>query len=48
VVSKALADGVRMILLTRAEIEVLTDSDELVKMVKRKLCELIVSGTVWP
>ena len=48
VVSKALADGVRMILLTRGEIEALTDSDELVKMVKRKLCELVVSGTVWP
>jgi hypothetical protein len=48
VVSKALADGVRMVLLTRAEIEALADSDELVKMVKRKLCELVVSGTVWP
>ena len=47
-VSKALADGVRMILLTRTEIEALADSDELVRMVKRKLCELVVSGTVWP
>lgn len=47
VVSKALADGVRMILLTRAEIEALTDTEELVRIVKRKLCELIVSGTVW-
>ena len=36
------------ILPTRAEIEALTDSDELVSIVKRKLCELIVSGTVWP
>ena len=48
VVSKALADGVRMILLTRAEIEELTESAELVTLVKRKLCELVVSGTVWP
>jgi hypothetical protein len=48
VVSKSLAEGIRMILLTRAEIESLTDSDELVRIVKRKLCELTVSGTVWP
>ena len=47
VVSKALADGVRMILLTRDEILALTDSDDLVLTVKRKLCELTVSGTVW-
>ncbi len=47
-VSKALMESVRMILLTRAEIEGLADSDDLVRMVKRKLCELIVSGTVWP
>lgn len=45
---KALAEGVRMILLTRDEILALADSDELVRTVKRKLCELIVSGTVWP
>jgi Restriction endonuclease len=48
VVSKSLAEGVRMILLTRDEIVALTDSDELVRTVKRKLCELTVSGTVWP
>ena len=48
VVSKALAEGIRMILLTREEILALTDSDELVRLVKRKLCELIVSGTLWP
>lgn len=48
VVSKALAEGVRMILLTRDEILSLADTDELVRTVKCKLCELIVSGTVWP
>jgi hypothetical protein len=48
IVSKALAEGVRMILLTRDEILDLADSDELVHIVKRKLCELIVSGTIWP
>jgi hypothetical protein len=48
VVSKSLAQGVRMILPTREEIVALTDSDELVRAVKRKLCELTVSGTVWP
>ncbi len=47
VVSKALADGIRMIVITRAEIESLLDTRDLVNMVKRKLCELIVSGTVW-
>lgn len=47
VISKALADGIRMIVLTRNEILALTDGDELVRTVKRKLCELTVSGTVW-
>lgn len=48
VVSKALARGIRMVVLTRTEIESLSSSDELVLLVKQKLCELIVSGTVWP
>lgn len=46
VVSKALAAGIRIIVLTRTEIEGLRTTDELAKMVKWKLCELIVSGTV--
>ena len=48
VVSKALMDGVRIVILTRTEIEALDSSEELVATLKRKLCELIVSGTVWP
>src|SRR5205807_7832199 len=48
IISKELARGIRMIVLTRAEIELLQTSEELVTMVKRKLCELTVSGTVWP
>lgn len=48
VVSKALMEKIRVVILTRAEIEALADSAGLVTTIKRKLCELIVSGTVWP
>jgi hypothetical protein len=47
-VSKALMKKIRMIVITRAEIEALTHTDELVILIKTKLCQLVVSGTVWP
>ena len=48
VVSKALVGGIRVVVITRAEIEAMKTSDDLVTMVKLKLCELTASGTVWP
>ncbi len=48
VVSKALARGIRMVLLTRDEIENLKSSGELVTLIKQKICQLVVTGTVWP
>jgi hypothetical protein len=48
VVSKALARGVRLILFTRHEIEQLTTSEGLVASIKTKVCQLTVTGSVWP
>lgn len=48
IVSKALARGTRLIVLTRAKIESLRTSEELVTKIKDKVLELVVSGTVWP
>jgi Restriction endonuclease len=47
-VTLALAEGRQLIIITRAEIETLKASDELVRMIKTKVCQLIASGTVWP
>ncbi len=44
----ALARGIHLIVITRAEIERLKRSEELVTMIKKKVCDLIVSGTIWP
>lgn len=44
----ALSKKVQIIVITRAEIETLTSSDELVTLIKKKVCQLIASGTVWP
>lgn len=43
IVSKALAKGIRMIVITREEIERLRASEELVELVKRKRCQLTVT-----
>ena len=37
-----------MIVLTRTEIEALRGTGELVKLIKTKKCQLVVSGTAWP
>jgi len=47
-VSKAQMEKIRMIVIIRAEIEALTDSEQFVSLVKLKMCELVASGTVWP
>ena len=46
--SLALKDGVRIVVITRAEIEALRTSDDLVTLIKKKTCQLIAAGTVWP
>jgi len=48
VVATALKDRVRMIVITMEEIENLKTSQQLVEMIKEKLCDLHASGTVWP
>lgn len=44
-IATALADGIRVIVLTPEDIRSLTNTIELVDLVKRKLCQLVVSGT---
>lgn len=48
IASKALARGIRLVVITRQEIEALQTSKDLVTLIKTKVCQLIVSGTVWP
>ncbi len=47
-VTLALPKRIRMIVITRTEILKLTSSEDLVRMMKQKVCQLIASGTVWP
>jgi hypothetical protein len=44
-IATALAAGIRVIVLTPADIRNLKDTRQLVDLLKRKLCQLIVSGT---
>jgi len=46
-IAMALGRGLHILVLTRAEIETLTDTVQLVRLLKEKLCELAVSGTVF-
>jgi hypothetical protein len=48
IASKALAKGIWLIVITRDEIMAMQTSKNLVKLIKQKLCQLVVSGTVWP
>lgn len=45
-VAMALRDGIRIIVITRDEIAALNDTASLVRIVKKKLCDLAVAGTV--
>ena len=47
-VAAALQKKIRLIVITRAEIEALTHTDELVTLIRSKVCQLVVMGTVWP
>jgi hypothetical protein len=48
IASKALAKGIRLVVITRAEVLALRTSKDLVTLIKTKICQLIASGTVWP
>jgi hypothetical protein len=48
VVSDALGDQRQIIMFSREELQALTDTDTLVRNIKEKLCELVVTGTVFP
>jgi hypothetical protein len=43
----ALAEDRRLIVITRSEIENLQDTEALVILIQEKLCELVVSGTLF-
>lgn len=45
-VAMALSQGTRILILTRNEIEKLTDTVELVHLIKRKVLELTVAGSI--
>jgi Restriction endonuclease len=47
-VSLALSEKIQLIVITRREIEGLKDGAELVRLIKRKVGQLIAIGTVWP
>jgi hypothetical protein len=48
IASSALEHGRRLIVVTRAEILALRTTEDLVTLIKRKLLQLVASGTVWP
>jgi hypothetical protein len=45
-IAMALSRGIRIIVITREEIASLSDTVALVKLLKEKLCDLAISGTV--
>ena len=47
VLARALAQGREILVLTRGEIEKLNDTDEFVRVLKRKRAQLAVSGTMF-
>ncbi|HCU94704.1 MAG TPA: hypothetical protein DHU96_19135 [Actinobacteria bacterium] len=47
VLGRALAQGREIIIVTRREIEGLGDTDDLVRLLKRKRAQLAVSGTIF-
>lgn len=46
-IATALAEGIRVIVITTPEIEALTSAKALVTLVKKKLCQLTASGTIY-
>jgi hypothetical protein len=47
-VAMALPKKIRIVVITRAEIEALATTEELVNQIRRKVCQLAVAGTLWP
>jgi hypothetical protein len=47
IIRVALSEGRRLIVITRSEINSLQTTDDLVKLIQEKLCELVVSGTLF-
>lgn len=47
VISRSLGEGRQIIVITRTEIESLANTDQLVRLIQEKLCELAVSGTIF-
>lgn len=45
-IATSLREGRRLIIITSDEIKLLRDSSTLILLIKEKICELIVSGTV--
>ncbi len=46
IIATALAHGIRIIVLTRGEIETLRTTADLVLLIKKKLCKLILTQSV--
>jgi restriction endonuclease len=44
-IAQAQVQGYRILVLTREELEHLASTDELVRLLKQKLCQMVVSGT---
>lgn len=47
-IAMALSRGLHILVISRAEIEALQSTEQLIRLLKEKLCELAVSGTVFP
>lgn len=47
IIRVALSEGRQLIVITKAEIENLQLTEELVQLIQEKLCELVVSGTLF-
>ncbi|MCI0461055.1 MAG: restriction endonuclease [Gemmataceae bacterium] len=43
----ALKDKIQIVVLTRLDLQALKTTEELVTLIKTKVCQLIASGTVW-
>jgi hypothetical protein len=48
IVAGAIQEGIRVIVLTRADIASLTTSEQLVKMIQVKICKLVIKRTASP
>jgi hypothetical protein len=47
-IAVALPKRIRLVVVTRTEIEALTTTEDLVTLIRRKVCQLAVAGTLWP